>query len=88
MVQAAESQNPFAAQLDQSNYCPHMARLGVCLEPEMCFLIHEVPGEMSSDSIAKMSTAAKAFNPFAAGGSSSSGLASKEFVPPTQESSA
>lgn len=62
-----------------------MARLGICLEPEMCFLIHEIPGTKSAESIATMSTAAKAFNPFSTGAVSSQ---AKEFVPSAQESSA
>ena len=79
MVEAAKAQNPFATskptELEASNHCPHMARLGVCLEPAMCFLIHSVPGDAS------LSTQAKAFNPFAAGIST----ASKEFTPPVAE---
>lgn len=57
-TEAAKAQNPFAIaantenanQLEISNHCPHMARLGVCLEPVMCFLIHkiEVPAEMTA----------------------------------------
>ena len=51
MVEAAKAHNPFAGaaanaqaanQLDITNHCPHMSRLGICLEPEMCFLIHKV----------------------------------------------
>lgn len=84
MVEAAHQHNPFAPQLDTSNYCPHMARLGICLEPEMCFLIHEIPGTKSAENIATMSTAAKSFNPFASSGAVSS--QSKEFVPSAQES--
>ena len=90
MVEAAKAHNPFAAnasmanQLDITNCCPHMARLGVCLEPAMCFLIHRTS---SSEVPSQMSAQAKAFNPFAAGsaGQGSSGTASKEFKPPTSQ---
>ena len=50
MVEAAKQQNPFATQMkqyDDSNNCPYMKRVGVCLEPEMCFLCHKIPGEAS-----------------------------------------
>jgi len=61
-----------------------MARLGVCLEPEMCFLIHKVP---SSEAPAQMTAQAKAFNPFAVAEAGSAGnIATKEFKPPAQES--
>ena len=76
MVEAAKAINPFALKtptLDITNHCPHMARLGVCLEPAMCFLIHQVADARTQ---AQMTTAAKEFNPFAASSS-----ASKEFVP-------
>ena len=59
MVEAAKAQNPFAIQSDVTNCCPHMARLGICLEPAMCFLIHKIPGG------AVMTTEAKNYNPFA-----------------------
>ncbi len=88
MVDAAKAHNPFAntTQAEVSNCCPHMARLGICLEPEMCFLIHNT-SEPSGQSAAQMSTAAKAFNPFAAA-SPGTGGGSKEFVPQQQEQSA
>ena len=80
MVEAAKAHNPFAtkAAIEQSNHCPHMARLGVCLEPDMCFLIHKIPGAPSG---AELSAQAKTFNPFTTG----STAASKDFVPPSQE---
>lgn len=87
MVEAAKAYNPFAKapEDDTSNCCSHMARLGICLEPEMCFLIHKLPsaGSASKDKpSAEMSTAAKEFNPFASAGASNSGkFAVKEFVP-------
>ncbi len=40
MVEQAKAHNPFGS--DSANCCPHMARLGICLEPAMCFLIHKV----------------------------------------------
>ena len=82
MVEAAKAHNPFAG--DKSYCCTHMARLGICLEPEMCFLIHNIPGApavvVSSDGPPQMSTEAKAFNPFAANSGTSSSTF-KEFVP-------
>ena len=81
MVEAAKAFNPFAPkpkELDSSNYCPHIVRLGVCLEPEMCFLIHQAPGSQT-----QMTTAAMAFNPFANGFGAPS--QSKEFVPSQEE---
>ena len=58
-----------------------MARLGVCLEPGMCFLMHEIPGEQPA-----LSTEAKEFNPFAQGAQKGAvSTASKEFVPPQQD---
>ena len=88
MVEAAKAQNPFAAGAagatpavkDKSNYCQLMERLGVCLEPAMCFLIHEDPE--ASSQVVQMSAAAKEFNPFAAGaGGAGAPSFSKEFVP-------
>ena len=92
MVEAAKAYNPFAPApvSEATNCCPHMERLGICLEPAMCFLLHKLPGQASSSSTqAELSTAAKAFNPFAAtstdnaagGNSSFTPAASKEFVP-------
>ena len=85
MVEAAQAQNPFAAgaatlssEYDPANHCPYMPRLGVCLEPCCCFLIHKVPQTGPSN----MSTQAKAFNPFA---SNSPSVQAKEFVPPQVE---
>ena len=58
-----------------------MARLGVCLEPMMCFLIHKIPSENAP---AQMTAQAKAFNPFAAAGASqASSFQVKEFKPQT-----
>lgn len=74
--------------MDKFNCCPYMERLGICLEPEMCFLIHD-SAMIEATNQPHLSTAAKEFNPFA----SNSGTASstfKEFVPsqePEQETS-
>ena len=86
MVDAAKAFNPFAntTQAEVSNQCPYMERLGVCLEPEMCFLIHNTSCS-SGQSAVQMSTAAKAFNPFAAASPGGTGGGSKEFVPTQQE---
>ena len=71
---AAPNKDPL---LDRTNFCPHMDRLGICLEPEMCFLIHRAEPS-------QLSTQAQAFNPFMANPLNTQ---SKEFVPPqtTQE---
>ena len=83
MVQAAQSYNPFAASADQTNCCTYMARWGVCLEPGMCFLFHKVQDSSAPQSTPPaMSTAAREFNPFAAGSAS---IQAKEFKPPVQE---
>ena len=85
MVEAAKAHNPFATgaattnKLDITNCCPNMARLGICLEPQMCFLIHIIPTE---DAPAQMTAQAKAFNPFAAGTQATS-VSAKEFKPPS-----
>ena len=69
MVEAAQAQNPFASgaatlssEYDPANNCPFMPRLGVCLEPDCCFLIHKVPNSGVSS---ELSSQAKSFNPFA-----------------------
>lgn len=80
MVEAAKAQNPFAT--DKSNHCPIMERLGVCLEPAMCFLIHDDPE--ASTKVAQMSTAAKEFNPFASGAGGAPAQ-SRDFVPTQSE---
>ena len=79
MVEAAKAHNPFAGG-DITNCCPHMARLGVCLEPAMCFLIHKVP---SAEVPTQMTAQAKAFNPFAAGPQTNTNVSAKEFKPST-----
>ena len=88
MVEAAQQQNPFANnaaaatlsnEFDLTNHCPFMPRLGVCLEPCCCFLIHKVPQTGISTNL---STQAKAFNPFA---SNAPSVQAKEFVPPQME---
>ena len=82
MVEAAKTQNPFAT--DKSNCCSYMGRYGVCLEPEMCFLIHDTQAGSTAavaQAPSQMSTAAKEFNPFAAS-SGTSAATFKEFVPP------
>ena len=87
MVEAAKAHNPFAtqAQIEASNCCPHMARLGVCLEPEMCFLIHIIPaGSSGAAAPIEMSTQAKSFNPFASNSGTISTQA-KAFVPGQQD---
>ena len=84
MVEAARAQNPFATQagqtdqLDITNFCPHMTRLGVCLEPQMCFLIHKVS---TAEVPEQMTTQAKAFNPFAAAAGTPVTVKTKEFLP-------
>ena len=88
MVEAAKAHNPFAASsgnagVDITNCCPHMARLGICLEPLMCYLIHMIP---SAQVPAQMSAQAKAFNPFAAGAAqASTSVTAKEFRPPGEQ---
>ena len=58
-VTNSKADNPFAF-AGHEDICPHMALLGVCLEPAMCFLRHTL------EKPAAFSTAAKEFNPFAA----------------------
>ena len=53
------------AEAYSDDFCPHMALLGVCLEPAMCFLKHPTDGGTTAQTAA-LSTAAKEFNPFAA----------------------
>ena len=78
MVEVA---NPFgggadkAEQVEPGTCCPHMARLGVCLEPQMCFMVHRIPSVKSAE---KLSTEAKEFNPFTAQAATGG---SKEFNP-------
>ena len=55
-----------------------MERLGICLEPAMCFLIHKIPASAGGDVPSELSTSAKAFNPFAANAGKAE---AKEFVP-------
>ena len=82
MVDIAQAaQNAFA--MDKTNHCPHLARLGICLEPEMCFLLHDV-ASIESTATPQMSTAAKEFNPFAQNSGTSSSTF-KEFVPGQKE---
>ena len=80
MVEAAKAFNPFTAQAhsDISNHCPHMARLGFCPEPAMCFLIHTLSQDQGGAPPTGLSAQAKAFNPFAAGAVSAE---AKSFVP-------
>ena len=79
-VEAAKAQNPFATQAPQATEycCPHMERLGICLEPAMCFLIHKIPASAGGNVPSELSTSAKAFNPFAANAGKAE---AKEFVP-------
>ena len=88
MVEAAKAHNPFAAQTkaEITNQCPHMSRLGICLEPMMCFLYHKTPETEASP--AELSTAAKAFNPFTTAAAVQPNPQSKEFVPSQQEQTA
>ena len=86
MVEAAKAHNPFAAgagaavnQLDITNCCPYMARMGICLEPQMCFLIHKIASD--GEAPAQMTAQAKAFNPFAAGAQQATSVSAKEFKP-------
>ena len=86
MVEAAQAHNPFAvgkanlsSEYDPANNCPFMPRLGVCLEPDCCFLIHKQP---QAGVTAELSTQAKAFNPFA---NNTPSFQPKEFVPPQME---
>ena len=65
-------------QVKGGHSCPHMARLGVCLEPKMCFLVHKVTPVAQVMTNEKMSVTAKEFNPFTAQAQSA---ASKEFNP-------
>ena len=64
-----------AQSYDGVNCCPFMARLGVCLEPQACHLLHKIVTVKGTE---KLSTEAKEFNPFTAQASSA---ASKEFNP-------